>query len=189
LLTHLCLSNRRDRAIDHFATPNPSLVRRLADPIAHHSKGGEPMIFLYTVLIVVLGAIKFLLDHRVKHLSGKYVRAAKVADALAKEALFRQGNSNKPDTCAAAKRMYLLGQAVRERDAIEATHDVWLERAERFGRLVNSVRNWKGKKLPYTLGVIDVAAILWAIDQFALGEYINIQRLVRVIASVVGVST
>ena len=37
----------------------------------------------------------------------------------------REGNSNRSDPCTAAKRQYLLGVLVQERDRLENKHDRW----------------------------------------------------------------
>ena len=67
---------------------------------------------------------------------------------------------------------------MQKRDRLEERHEVWQARAERLGRFIEGIRDWKGKKLPYTMGVMDVACVLAALDYFGLNQYVSVQRLV-----------
>lgn len=73
-------------------------------------------------------------------------------------ALLRDGNSNnnRTDPCQSAKRQFLIGLLVQKRDRLDEKHAAWEAFAERLGTIVTTLRNWKGKKLPYPLGVVDV---------------------------------
>lgn len=130
------------------------------------------MILLYTSLLVSLAVVKFLLDRRAARLEQRYVRAALEADRLLGQSSFKPGNS-KLDAAQTAKRQYLLGQLVQKRDRLEARHELWLARAEKFGRLLAAVRDWKGKKLPYTFGLVDMSCLLGLIDYLGAGHYLN----------------
>jgi hypothetical protein len=134
------------------------------------------MIFLYSFLLLFLGAIKMLIDRRVVSLERKYAKTALAADRLSRETLTKEGNS-RSDPCQGAKRLYLLGLLVQKRDRLEAKHEAWQESAERFHRLVTRLRDWKGKKLPYTLGVVDVSFVLYLIDYFGVGRYVDLRHL------------
>ena len=46
----------------------------------------------------------------------------------------------------------------------------WRDRADKLGRFVTALRTWKGQKLPYTLGAIDVWLVLYIIDRFGVGD-------------------
>lgn len=143
------------------------------------------MIVLYTVLILFLGAVNFLIGRRVARLERRFVAAATTAERLTRDVLVREGNSPRAVAEVAAKRQFLLGQAVQERDRIEARYDTWEGRADKFGRLVDRVRSWKGKKLPYTFGVMDVSALLYAADQFGVGAHVNVRQLVQLVTALV----
>ena len=143
------------------------------------------MIFLYTFLLVFLGAIKMLIDRRVAALERKYSRAARESDNLVREPWYKGGNSNRPDPAQAAKRQYLLGLMVQKRERLEGKYAVWQDRAERLGKLVARIRGWKGKTLPYTLGVVDVSFVLYLIDYFGVGQYVSAHNLVRWVTALI----
>jgi hypothetical protein len=141
------------------------------------------MILLYTLALVFLGAAKFLIDRRVASLEKKYLRTVDAADDLLREPLPRPGNSNRIDVAQAAKHQVALGLLVERQDRLEAKYEDWQKFARRFGNFVNRVRNWKGKKLPYTMGVIDVSLLLTAADYFWAGAYVNVRNLYELVAS------
>jgi hypothetical protein len=139
------------------------------------------MIFLYTILVVLFGAAHFLLKRRAAALEKKYTRVAKEADTLLRQTSLREGNSSRADPYQAAKRQYQLGRLAQKRDRVEARYNSWQGAAERTGKLVAGLKNWKGKKLPYTFGVLDVAAALALVDYLGFGQYANIRYLIQVL--------
>jgi hypothetical protein len=141
------------------------------------------MIFLYTFVLLFLGFTKMLLDRRVARLERKYAKAAREADQFLRESALKPGNSARPDFAMTAKRTYLLGLAAQKRDRLELKHERALVRAEKFGRVYARIRNWKGKKLPYTFGAVDVATVMYAIDRLGLADYVSVSRLVEMFAS------
>ena len=141
------------------------------------------MILLYTSLVVVLAVVKFLVASRARSLEKKYARVAKEADNLIRQPLFREGNSSRIDPYASAKRQYLLGHLTQKRDRLEEKYTAWQERAERFGRYLSNVRSWKGKKLPYTLGALDVMFVLGLLDYLGFRDYVNVRALFHLITS------
>jgi hypothetical protein len=140
------------------------------------------MILLYSFVSLLLGFARFLISRRVAALERKYARAAHDAQRFLRGPTRLEGNSNRPDPCEAARRQYALGRLVEKRDRLEAKHEVWLNRYGRFDRLVNGIRDWKGKKLPYTFGVLDVSFVLALIDYLGAGEYVSARRLVEVVS-------
>jgi hypothetical protein len=143
------------------------------------------MIFLYTFLLLFLGIAKFLIDRRVKRLERKYSKTAKELNKLIYQPTPREGNSGKSDPCLAAKRQLQIGVLAQKRDYLEGKHDSWQLFAEKFGAVVTRLRNWKGKKLPYTFGVVDVALVLYAIDQLGVGDYVSVRSIVQTVTSMV----
>jgi hypothetical protein len=148
------------------------------------------MILLYTLLLIVLGTISFLLGRRVAGLEKKFIRTADAVEDLTRGNLpFRQGNSStKLDTAESAKRQFVLGQLVQKRDALEVKCHAWQARADRFGKVVAALRDWKGRKLPYTMGALDVSGAMYAIDYFGVGHYINFERLMQLATTLVSQS-
>jgi hypothetical protein len=139
------------------------------------------MILLYSSLLVVLGVVKFLIGRRVKALEKKYVRVAKEADGLLKQPYYREGNSSRVDPYVAAKRQYMLGLLAQKRDRVESKYAAWQVFSEKFGRFVCHVQSWKGRKLPYTFGAVDVACVLGLIDYLGFSEYVGVRALISYI--------
>src|SRR5262245_28689644 len=117
------------------------------------------MILIYTILLTILGTIAFLVRRRVASLEKKYARTAEEADTLVLQQAAQKPSNSKLDTAASAKRQYVLGQLIQKRDSLEGKHLSWLACSERFSRMQARLREWKGRKLPYTMGVLDVSGV------------------------------
>jgi hypothetical protein len=118
------------------------------------------MILIYAIGVVLLGLASLLTARRARSVEKKYVHIAKAADQLAKELNVREGNSNKiTDTLSLARKNYELGCVVSRRDRLETKYDKWVARTDWFNRLRTRIVNWKGRLVPYMLGVIDVAIV------------------------------
>ena len=141
------------------------------------------MIFLYTALLLLVGVVHFLIKRRVVALEKKYSGVVKEADDLLRQGNHRDGNSNRQDPYQSAKRQYKLALLAEKRDRMETGYINWHQRAERLGKLRQRLRAWKGRKLPYTFGVLDVACALGAIDYLGAGHYLNARHLVETVAS------
>jgi hypothetical protein len=131
------------------------------------------MIFLYTLLLLLVAALKVVISRRAAGLERKY---SKVAGAVLKQAnqpAYKMGNGGKIDVGASAKRMLDLGLLVRKRDVLESKCIAWRSRADAVGRIVTALRTWKGQKLPYTLGALDVWLVLYLIDHFGIGDIVG----------------
>ena len=143
------------------------------------------MIFLYTLVLLLLGSAYFLCKRRVAALEKKYTRVAKEADALVRQPSYREGNSGRlaADPYSIAKRQYQLGLLAQKRDRLEGRYASWQDRTDRFGKFLGRVRHWKGRKLPYTFGVLDFAGALALIDYFGAGQYVNARALLQAVTS------
>jgi hypothetical protein len=141
------------------------------------------MIFLYTVLRVLLGTVAFLFGRRAARLEKRYIRSAQAADRILRAGVYKPGNGGRPDLCLAAKQQYQLGQLVHQRDQLEQRYAAWRDRAERLRRWSAGLRDWQGRKLPYTLGAVDVACVLGVIDYLGMGEYVSARRLLGLVLS------
>jgi hypothetical protein len=140
------------------------------------------MIFLYSVVMFALGAVKFVVQRRAAALGRAYAKAALAVQSRLRETQFKPGNGSKPDACQLAKVQYELGWMVAKRDRVEGKHFTWQLWAETLSRWVNALSNWKGKKLPYTLGAVDVWLALWAIDTLGVGEFVSARRVYDLVA-------
>jgi hypothetical protein len=142
------------------------------------------MIFVYTLVLLLLGSAYFLCKRRVASLEKKYTRVAQEADALVRQPSYREGNSGRlADPYVAAKRQYQLGQLAQKRDRVEARYASWQDRTDRFGKFIGRVRTWRGRKLPYTFGVLDFAGALALIDYLGAGHYVNARALFQAVTS------
>ena len=137
------------------------------------------MILLYTALIFVFGVATFLIGRRVKSLEKKYARVAKEADGLSKQSIYKDGNSNRLDPFVMAKRQYMLGLLVQKRDRVEAKYVAWQGLADKCKHYVAKLMSWKGKKLPYTFGAVDVACVLGMIDYLGFQDYVSVHALIH----------
>jgi hypothetical protein len=141
------------------------------------------MILLYTALLLLVGVVYFLVQRRVAALEKKYSGVAKEADALLRQVNHREGNSNRQDPYQSAKRQFKLAMLAEKRDRVEGSYLSWHQRAERLGKLRQRVSAWKGRKLPYTFGAIDVACAMSLIDYLGAGQYLNARHLMETVMS------
>jgi hypothetical protein len=144
------------------------------------------MIVLYASLLLLLGALHFLLRRRAVRLERRYSRAAGEADELLRQANFREGSSPRPDPYEGAKRAYRLGLAAEKRDQIEARYTAWQTRAERCGALTARLRRWRGKVLPYAFGLADAAFILVAVEVLTPGGNGPLRALAQSVSTLLG---
>ncbi len=144
------------------------------------------MILLYTLLLLLLVVAHFAVGRRVASLEKKFTKVARETDEVMREPrLVKAGNSNKPDPYAAAKQAYLLGRLVDKRERVEAKYVAWQRLADGFGAVVSAVRGWKGRKLPYAVGVLDVLLVLGLLDHLGYREQLSAQALVEFLSSLV----
>ena len=146
------------------------------------------MILAYALLILLLVVARFVIMRRVASLERKYVRVARSTDELLRAQPMKPGNGNKPDPYATARQAYLLGQAVERRERVEARYCAWQKFAERYGALVAAVRGWKGRKLPYVVGALDVLLALGTLDYLGYHERLNAQAVVDYVTALVSKS-
>src|SRR5262249_18475036 len=132
------------------------------------------------------GLAGFLARRRAATLESKYTRVARQADQLLKLSTLKEGNSNRNDPFLAAKRQFELGRIADKRDRVEARYASWQGLSARLTRLTARARGWKGRKLPYTFGVIDVASVLWVIDRLGFGDYVSATRLFELVRTYLG---
>jgi hypothetical protein len=141
------------------------------------------MIFLYTVLLLLVGVAHFVIKRRVAALEKKYSQVVKDADDLLRQSNHRDGNSNRQDPYQNAKRQYQLALLAQKRDLMETRYSAWHRRVERVGKLRQRLRAWKGRKLPYTFGVLDVVGAMSLIDYLGAGQYLSARHLLETVTS------
>jgi hypothetical protein len=141
------------------------------------------MIVLYVSLLFLLLIARFLIARRAASLERKYTKVARATDDLFRSQPVKQGNSGRPDPYLAAKHAYLLGQAVEKRERVESKYCAWQKLADRFTSLVAALRRWKGRKLPYALGVLDVVLVFLVLDHLGYREQLSTQALVEFVRS------
>ena len=141
------------------------------------------MIFLYTFLLLILAAVKFLFQRRAAYLAWRYSRATLGVEKLLHDPLFREGNSNRVNQARAAQRQYLLGQLVQKKERLEIKNYFWQNMSDKLARALDRLRNWKGKKLPYTLGALDVWLLFYLLDQFGVADYVSPRNLFQLVST------
>ena len=141
------------------------------------------MILLYTMFLFLLSALKQMVSLRARALERKFVKLALAVDKLLGQPEYKPGNSSKVDACTSAKRTLALGQLVAQRDAVEAKHLVWQGWTDRLTGWVDTAGDWKGKKLPYTMGAVDVWMVLCLIDYFGVGQYVSTWNVIQILVA------
>jgi hypothetical protein len=144
------------------------------------------MIFFYSAFVLVLGFAAFLARRRAAALEAKYARIALQTDQLVRQSSLKEGNANRYDPYQAAKRLYALAQVGQKRDRVEARYIAWQHFSDKLNRLAGRVRGWKGLKLPYTFGVLDVASVLWLVDYLGFGNSVSARHLFELLRSFLG---
>jgi hypothetical protein len=140
------------------------------------------MVILYTSLLALLATVGFLIRRRARTLEKKYTRVLKEANSLL-HGPHKEGNSSRTDPYQSAKRTYQLGQLAQRKEQLEVGHSKWQGRAEKVERLVERVRGWKGRKVPYILGAFDAVSVLCVLEYVGLGEYANPRQLVQLVTT------
>jgi hypothetical protein len=139
------------------------------------------MIFLYSLLLVLIGSVRLLVERRAAGLGRTYSTLARAVEDRLREAA-KPGSAGKLDPCQHARIQYELGQLVAKRDRVESRHFAWQSRADKLAGWTAALRGWKGKKLPYTLGAADVWLLLSAIDAFGVGDLVSARRVFDLLA-------
>ncbi|MCC6421043.1 MAG: hypothetical protein IT429_22630 [Gemmataceae bacterium] len=140
------------------------------------------MVVMYASLLVLLGGASFLIRRRATALEKRYTKVLKEANTLL-HGPPKEGNSSRSDPYQSAKRTYQLAILAQKKESLEAAHCKWQLRAEGVGRLLERVRGWKGRKLPYVLGALDTVGVLYALEYAGLGEYANPRQLVELVTT------
>ena len=135
------------------------------------------MILLYTLVLLLLGVAKLIVGRRAARIARKHARVAVSVDRLSRDNAFRDGNSNCYDLARTAKRYFELGRQVQKKERLEAKHYAWQRWTDRLGGWSARLRNWKGQKLPYTLGALDV----WLLFYFGVGEYVSGRNVIELV--------
>jgi hypothetical protein len=134
---------------------------------------------LYTLLVFLLSAARLLVQRKASSLARKYSQVAQQTDKLLRESVLKEGNSSKLDPYQSAKRHFLLGCAVAKKERLEAKHFAWQAFAERFGKFVQRVRGWRGKVLPYAVGLADALVALGLIEVYHLQDAVGLTQVTQ----------
>lgn len=144
------------------------------------------MMMIFHVVMLLLNGVKFLCACRAAALERKYARLAKDVNASLRDALYKEGNSNKHDPFQAAKRQYLLGALVERKDRLEALHYRWATRVDRLSRLIGRLRGWHGRLVPYAMGAVDMVTTLCTLDYVKHGDFVVLRHVVATVAEKFG---
>jgi hypothetical protein len=140
------------------------------------------VIALYSMFVILLGSTKFLVARRAKSLEKKYARVAKDTEDLAKQHSGTPVAHGRVDPLTVAKRQFLLGQLVQQRDHIEAKCLRWQARADSLGKLFTGLRALRGRKVPYLVGVLDTVSVLGLLDWLGFGDTVSVHRVVELVS-------
>jgi hypothetical protein len=141
------------------------------------------MMLLFNLTLLVLSCVQKLFACRAARLERKFARLAHEVNSLARDRVFKEGNSTRFDPFQAAKRQYLLGALVQKQDRLEAKYDTWALRAEKLERLAARLRQWKGRLVPYVVGAFDTVGLGCLIDYVTLGDIVRLRQLLGMVKS------
>lgn len=141
------------------------------------------MVLLYTLILLALGLVRWAVASWSGWLARKYTRLAAATLKFVAQPLYKPGNSNKVDSFAMAKRNFVLGQLVTRRDRVEAKYFRWQGWTDKLTAALNAFRGWKGKKLPYSLGVLDVWLTLYLIDTMGVAEHLSVRQIIDLVVA------
>jgi hypothetical protein len=144
------------------------------------------MMILYVFLFLVLLMARAFVSRRASKLESKFERIARAARELLTTPVRNQGNNSKLDVSAYAKQQYLLGQLVEKRDKTEARYLAWQARSEKLGRMLTSLRRWKGRVLPYAAGVVDLAMVLSILTLLGVVEFPALSEAIEQLMARIG---
>lgn len=126
------------------------------------------MLALYVLLWLLLALLHLLLRWRVTQLERRFVRVAGEADTLVQRSSCRAGNSNRVDPLKVARQQYDLARVALKRDRVEERYATWQSLNEKFARCRSRFTNYRGKLMPYLVGVVDVVTMLAVLDRFGI---------------------
>lgn len=135
------------------------------------------MLLLYSIALVALGAARWLWAMAAQRLESRFAKLSTQVNSLAGEISLKPGNGSRPDPIETARRTFELGKLVQKRDTLEARLLKRISIAEKLGWWMQRLRSFKGTKLPYTMGAVDVWLALTAIDLAGFGQYVNARVL------------
>jgi hypothetical protein len=138
-------------------------------------------MLLFQIVLLLLNGLRSLFAFRAKRLERKYTRLAREVTQVLRDLPLKEGNSTRHDPFQAAKRQYLLGALVERKDRLEEKHHRWAQRVERLARLVQRLRGWRGRLVPYALGVVDVLTMLCTLDYFSHGDFVMMRYVVGLV--------
>jgi hypothetical protein len=143
------------------------------------------MLFVYSLLLFALGSVRLLVQGRAAALGRRYSSLARSVQALVQSTALK-GGLNRVDPGQTARQQLELGLLVTQRDRLEARHFAWQGWADALARWTERLRTWKGQKLPYTMGVVDVWLLLTLLDHLGVAELVGARRAVETITALVG---
>jgi hypothetical protein len=126
------------------------------------------MLLVYVSLLMLLALVQVVLRWRVARLERRYIHVSALADDLLKKTAVRGGN-NRADPFVAVRQQYELAQLAMKRERVENRYASWQSLSDRFAKLRAALSGYKGKLLPYLVGVVDVVALVVMLDQFGFG--------------------
>lgn len=139
------------------------------------------MAFAWTLLIGFFMVLAWYTDRRAKKYQRKYLSAAEAAEKEMAKADSVPINRSITAGGRLACGMSLCKAAKfgEERDRLEALYAKWEPRAAGLRGVADWLKGCKGRKLPYTVGAVDFATVLWAIDKFGLWPYLTSDKVVE----------
>lgn len=142
------------------------------------------MILIYSLLLMFIGSVKLVIASRAAALGRRHSALARAVQTLAQTSSLK-GGLNRTDPAVTARQQLELGLLATQRDQIETRYFAWQGWSDKLGHWAERLRNWKGQKLPYTMGVVDVWLLLTLIDHLGVSDIIGTKRLVAMVTQLI----
>lgn len=135
------------------------------------------MVVFYYVVLFFLRICQLLTQARARSLEKAYSKIALRVKEMAGVPELNDRKNNKVDLFQTAKMQYELGRLVEQKDRMEAKHFAWQQSAEKMKSRVDHIQKWHGRKVPYVMGMIDLAVLLTVLNAL---QYIRIDASVLI---------
>jgi hypothetical protein len=126
------------------------------------------MAFLYGLLRALATGLRMLASGRQAHYKKRYERAENDFQGLEAECKAHEVEIGRPVNFSAQFRL------MKAFEAKEKAREQWMRAARRLANFTvreDWLKDLRGRKIPYTLGLFDMASVMYAFDRFGGWEF------------------
>jgi hypothetical protein len=137
------------------------------------------MIIVYVTTLTLLAALRAVCSIRARSLKGQVEKATLQCKAAVGQRSAREGNSGRSDPIQEARLRMTIDREVAQLARVEGRHAGWEGRRRKLDGAIQSLRGWRGRKVPYVLGFLDAAAVTSTLAHFGYGTAELVQLIVQ----------